>query len=130
MRRIAAAVARLSPGTAVHDLPGGTGQVLALQPGVAIAWRRVGGLIAVSNDPAAGRTPPAALETSSAWRAFAAQARIPARVGFLAYLNVHGLLQGVEPVQNPDAAHVGGVAVWTTSSPAGAHLDAYLQVLR
>lgn len=130
MRRIVAAAGRLSPGLHVSALPGGRGQVLPIGPGVNITWRRVGGLIAVSNDPAAGRTPAAGLEASSAWHAFSAQAGIPANVGFLGYVNVHQLLQAFEPVPDPDAAHVGGVAVWTTASASGAHFEAYLQVLR
>jgi Protein of unknown function (DUF3352) len=130
MYRIVAAARRLSPGLRVSRLRGGQGQVLPIGPGVNATWRRIGGLIALSNDPAAGSTPPAALRASSAWRSFAAQAHIPGQVGFLGYVNVHQLLQALEPVPDPDASRVGGFAMWSTTGRSGAHFDAYLQVLR
>jgi Protein of unknown function (DUF3352) len=130
MGRVTAAVARLAPDVRVRPLPAGTGQEVTVGGGPPIAWRRLGDVIAVSNDPAAGRPQASDLEAAPAWRSLAAQAHVPAHVGFLAYLDVHGLLGLATPVPDPDAAHLGGLAVWTTSGPSGAHFEAYLQVLR
>ncbi len=129
MGRVTTALTRLAPDVRVRPLPAGTGQELVIG-GLPIEWRRLGDIIAVSNDPAAGRPQAGDLEASPAWRSLAAQAHVPASVGFLAYLDVHGLLGLMMPVPDPDAAHLGGLAAWTTSGPSGAHFEAYLQVRR
>jgi hypothetical protein len=128
MGRVTAALTRLAPGVRVRPLPFGTGQQLRVGAGLPIEWQRMGDVIAVSTDPAAGRPQAFDLETSPAWHSLAAQAHVPAHVGFLAYVDVHDLLGVVTPTPDPDAAHLGGLAAWTTSGPAGAHFEAYLQV--
>jgi hypothetical protein len=130
MRHVTAAISRLDPSIHVRPLPAGSGQKLVVGPGLPIEWRRLGGVIAVSNDPAAGRPQPADLETSPAWRSLAAQAHVPGHVGFLAYVGIHPLLRLITPAPDPDADHLGGLVMWTTSGPSGAHFEAYLQVLR
>lgn len=130
MRRVTAAIARLASGTRVRPLPAGTGQELVTGPGPPVEWRRLGGVIAVSNDPAAGRPQRDDLEASPAWRSLAAQAHVPAHVGFLAYVGIHQLLRLMTAAPDPDADHLGGLVMWTTSGPSGAHFEAYLQVLR
>jgi hypothetical protein len=128
MGRVTAALVRLAPGARIRPLPAGTGQELRLGSGLPIEWRRLGDVIAVSTDPMAGRPQASDLESSPAWRSLAAQAHVPAHVGFLGYVDIHELLGLATPTPDPDAAHLGGLAVWTTSGSAGAHFEAYLQV--
>jgi hypothetical protein len=128
MGRVTAALARLAPGVRVRPLPSGTGQELRVGGGLPIEWRRLGDVIAVSNDPFAGRPQASDLESSPAWRSLTAQAHVPAHVGFVAYVDIHTLLGLATPAPDPDAAHLGGLALWTTSGPSGAHFEAYLQV--
>jgi uncharacterized protein DUF3352 len=130
MRHVTAALSRLDRSIRVRPLPAGTGQELVVAPGPPIEWRRLGGIIAVSNDPAAGRPQTDDLETSPAWRSLAAQAHVPAHVGFLAYLGIHQLLRLMTSAPDPDTDHLDGLVMWTTSGPSGAHFEAYLQVLR
>jgi hypothetical protein len=129
MGRVTAALARLAPDVRVRPLPAGAGQELRVGAGPPIEWRRLGDVIAVSNDPVAGRPQASDLEASPAWRSLVAQAHVPAHLGFLAYLDVHELLGLATSAPDPDAAHLGGLAVWTTSGPAGAHFEAYLRIL-
>jgi hypothetical protein len=114
-----------------HWLPGHRGQVTQVGPGITVGWRRVGDTIVISNDPSAGAVQSAGLGTSDAFTAFAHQAGIPAQVSSLVYLNVHGLMGAIPGVPaSPDAAHLGGLAMWSSVDSSGAHFSAYLQVTK
>jgi Protein of unknown function (DUF3352) len=131
MAHITAAITRSDPAVRFHWLPGHRGQVVAVSPGVRVGWRRVGDVIAISNDPAAGALQSPGLAGSQSYAALARRAGVPAQVTFLAYVGIPGLLRAIPGLPpDPNAAHLGGFVMWADTDAAGAHFNAYLQITK
>ena len=130
MTRITRVLAAHQHGLAVHPIHGGVGEVATVN-GVKIAWREVHGVIAISNDSAAGAARTPSLAQSGSFAALLREAQVPAATGSLGYLNVHGLLTGI-PGASTDATRqlgpIGGLVVWTSTDADGAHFGAFLQI--
>jgi uncharacterized protein DUF3352 len=129
MGRLTAFIAKQQPGLKFHWLPGHRGQVTTLGQGMRIGWWRNGDLIAISNDPHAGRPQATSLGESAAFKTIAAQAGMPDQVSSLAYVDIAGILRAV-PMgpTDPNVEHLGGLLLWSSTDGAGAHFTAYLQI--
>jgi uncharacterized protein DUF3352 len=129
MKHLTAFLARSQPDLHLRTLPGGRGQVANVGPGMTVGWRRVGDVIAISNDPRAGTPRTPTLASSPAFQAAAEQAGMPHEVNGLVYLNVPGLMHSL-PMgpSDPNLGHLGSLLMWGATDAHGATFTAYLQV--
>jgi hypothetical protein len=104
------------------------GNTLRVAPGIDVGWKRVGDVIVVGNDPAAGTTPDQTLADSQQYQDFLQSAGAPSDAAVVLYVDVPSIL-GMAPTSvDPNLKHIGGIAAWTSTAGTTVTSDLFVQV--
>jgi hypothetical protein len=104
------------------------GNTLEVAPGIEVSWKRVGDVIAVSNDPAAGTPPEQTLADSGSYQDFLHAAGAPSDASVVLYVDVPAIL-GLAPASvDANLKHLGGIAAWTSVEGTTVTSELFVQV--
>ena len=104
------------------------GNRIPVAPGINVSWRRVGDVIAVSNDPAAGTVPDQTLADTQSYQDFLKAAGAPSDASVVLYVDVPAIL-GMAPTSvDANLKHLGGIAAWTSTEGTTVTSDLFVQV--
>jgi hypothetical protein len=104
------------------------GNSLRLAPGMDVTWKKVGDVIAVSNDPQAGSAPDQTLADSQSYQDFLQAAGAPSDAAVVLYVDTPGILSMAPAAADPNLKHIGGIAAWTTTQGTTVTTELFVQV--
>jgi hypothetical protein len=104
------------------------GNRIPVAPGINVSWKRVGDVIVVSNDPAAGTVPDQTLADTQSYQDFLKAAGAPSDASVVLYVDVPAIL-GMAPTSvDANLKHLGGTAAWTSTEGTTVTSDLFVQV--
>ncbi len=104
------------------------GNRIPVAPGINVSWKRVGDVIAVSNDPTAGTVPDQTLADTQSYQDFLRAAGAPSDASVVLYVDVPAIL-GMAPTSvDANLKHLGGIAAWTSTEGTTVTSDLFVQV--